>query len=379
MTSNNGNGDRRGRGEGSIKQLPNGTFKARMSYVDAAGNRHRPTAYFETKKEARAWLHDQHSKHGKGQLADSGRRTVGKWLDEWLTIKKPQVEPNSYTPMETHVRLHLAPIIGRTALVKLRPSHIAAMYSALEEQGVSPAMRKKVGVTLTSALTDAVKLGLLASNPAKAIKKPKVNRQEIHPLDPAQVRAFLAATEQDRLHALYVLAIDSGARQGEVFGLLWSEVDWDAGCIAVVRSLEERAGHHRLKDTKSASSRRRIPVSAATMAALNAHRQRQLAEGHYRADGPVFVDTEGHFLRKSNVRRRSFLLALRKAKLPATTRFHDLRHTSATLLLLAGVNIKAVSRRLGHASVVITLDTYSHVLPEMDEQAIAAMQRILAI
>jgi integrase len=347
-----------------------------MSYVDAAGQRHQPTAYFDSKKEARAWLHEQHDKHNKGQLADSGRRTAGQWFDEWLTIKKAQVEGNTLAYHAQNVQLYLSPHLARTPLAKLRPPHVAAMYSALEEQGISAATRKHAGITLSAALNDAVKMGLLPSNPAKAIKKPEAAKPEIHPLDPEKVAVFLAAAALDRLHALYVLAIDSGMRQGELYGLLWDAVDFDAGTVSVLRSLEEKSGKHRLEDVKTATSRRRIRLSPATLAALNLHRQKQLAKGHYREDGPVFCDTEGGWLRKPNVYNHSFVKALKLAGLSGV-RFHDLRHTCATLLLLRGVNVKAVSVRLGHASIKTTLDNYSHVLPEMDEQAASTMDALL--
>jgi integrase len=254
---------RRNRGEGSIQELPNGQVKVRMSFVDAQGKRHQPTAYFPTKKEARAWLHDQHSKHVRGQLADSGRRTLGEWLSEWLTIKKPQVEPNTFVYYEQNVRIHLTPILGRTPLAKLRPSHVAALYATLTDKGIGPATQKHVGIALSSALNDAVKMGFLPINPARAVKKPKAQRHEIHPLDAEQARAFLRATATDRLHALYVLALDTGMRQGELFGLLWDTVNFSTGTVSVLRSLEEKAGQHRLKDVKTPTSRRSIRVSAA--------------------------------------------------------------------------------------------------------------------
>jgi integrase len=347
-----------------------------MSYVDAAGKRHQPSASFATRKAARAWLHDMHSKHDRGQLADSGRRTVGQWLQEWLSIKKAQVEPNTFAFHEYNVRLRLQPTLGRIPLAKLRSSHVASLYSALTAKSVSAASQKHAGVTLSAALNDAVKMGMLISNPAKAIKKPKVSRKEIHPLDADQVRDFLDATEHDRLHAMYVLAIDSGMRQGELFGLLWDCVDWGAETVTVQRSLEERHGIHRLKDVKTASSRRRIRVSPATMSALNEHRRAQLAKGHYRDDGPVFCDTAGGWLRKSNLHGNSFMKALKRAGL-ARIRFHDLRHTAATLMLLGGINIKAVSATLGHADIGTTLNVYSHFMPEMAEQRADVMHKIL--
>jgi integrase len=318
-----------------------------------------------------------YAKHDRGQLASSGRRTVGQWLAEWLTIKRPSIEPNTYHFHESNVRLHLLPVLARTPLTKLRPSHVASLYTALTNKGVSPASQKHAGVTLSAALNDAVRMGLLASNPARSIRKPKAARREMRTLDADQVRLFLTAAEEDRLYAMYVLALDTGMRQGELFGLLWDAVDFATGTITVMRSLEERHGIHRLKDVKTASSRRRIRVSPATMAALNQHRRKQLAKGLYRDDGPVFCDSAVGWLRKCNTFRDSFLKALKRAGLPRV-RFHDLRHTAATLMLLNDINVKAVSATLGHADIGTTLNVYSHFVPEMAEQRREVMQRILA-
>jgi integrase len=212
---------RRNRGDGSIKQLANGTFKVRMSYVDAAGKRHQPTAYFDTAKAARAWLHEMHNKHDRGQLADSGRRTVGQWLDEWLSIKRGKVAPNTQLFYENKVRLYLKPHLARTPMAKLRPTHVAGLYSRLAEQGISAATQRHAGVVLSVALNDAVRMGLLTNNPSKSISKPQVEAVEIHPLDAAQVGTLLSAAAEHRLYPLIVLALDSGMRQGELFGLHW--------------------------------------------------------------------------------------------------------------------------------------------------------------
>ncbi|MHB1422127.1 MAG: tyrosine-type recombinase/integrase [Gemmataceae bacterium] len=367
---------RRNRGEGNIQQQPDGRFKVRMSYVDGQGKRHQPTAYFETKKQALSWLHEQHDKHNKGELANSGKRTVGQWLDEWLIIKKPQVEPNTYAAHEQHVRLYLVPQLGRTPLAKLRPPHVASLYTALADKGISPTTQKHAAVTLSAALNLAVKMGFLANNPARSIAKPKADPAEIHPLDGQQVRDFLDATASDRLHALYVLALDSGMRQGEIFALHWPEVDFDTGVITVKQSLEERNGNHRLKKPKTKWSRRSFRVSPVTLDALNTHRQRQLAEGFYRADGPVFCNARGGLIHKPNFYTHSFFPAKKRAGLPGL-RFHDLRHTSATLMLLSGINVKAVATMLGHKDAYMTLNVYSHVLPQMNDERAAVMQRIL--
>jgi integrase len=204
--------------------------------------------------------------------------------------------------------------------------------------------------------------------------------------DASQVTRFLGAAKEDRLYALYVLALDSGMRQGELVALQWADVDFTAGSVVVQRSLEEINGKLRLKDTKSAKGRRRIELSRFAQDALHEHRKAMLAEGKDVRTGPVFCAPEGGWLRKGNFLRRSFWPCIesanqktRAAAVEAGTqppddlpviRFHDLRHTCATLLLLADVNVKVVSERLGHASIQLTLDTYSH---EMQKAAVAKM------
>jgi integrase len=243
---------------------------------------------------------------------------------------------------------------------------------------------------LHTALRDAVRLKLIPFNPAHEIAKPKPQKKEMTVYDVDQVARFLESAREDRLFALYVLALDSGMRQGELFALLWSDLDLAAGVVRVQRSLEEINGHCRPKETKSARGRRRIDLSQYTIEVLHEHRKRMLAEGNI--NGPVFCDRQGGWLRKGNVLRRSFWAIIRRANDKANKeaeksrtepallpdiRFHDLRHTCATLLLLADENVKVVSERLGHASVQLTLDTYSHVLPTMQKRAAQKMNSIL--
>jgi integrase len=250
------------------------------------------------------------------------------------------------------------------------------MYARMEKHEDSASERHKTGKLLRQALRHAVNLGLLAANPASKIPLPKVVKEEIHPLDAPQSHLFLERAAEDRLYAMYAVALDSGMRQGELFGLAWPDLNFETGSVQVQRSLEEIKGHLRLKELKTKAARRRIRLSGFALDALHEHRKRMLAEGRNVKDGPVFCDTEGKRLRKSNVQRRSFDRIVSKAALPENTRFHDLRHTCATLLLLADVNAKVVSERLGHSKIQITLDTYSHVLPTMQEKAADALNGI---
>jgi integrase len=368
---------RRGRGEGCISQRGDGTWEAKISLgYDAAGKRRRVTVYGSTMQEVQDKLRDKQTDLGRGVDVTAGRITLAQWLTRWLAMVKPTVEPNTYGPYERHVRLHIAPVLGTVRLCQLKRGDVVNFYPELGRRGVSATMQRKVGTTLTVALNKAVDLELIPSNPATKVRKPKARKHEMQVLDPEQVARFRAEAASDRLEALYVTALDSGARPGELFALLWPDVDFERGFISVTKSLEDIEGILRVKDAKTAKSRRRIDLSRHTLDVLAEHRKRMLAAGYYAADRPVFCDSEGGYLRISNLRRDSFKPILLRAGLP-DIRLYDLRHTCATMLLLADQPAKVVSERLGHSSVTLTLDTYSHILPTMQRRAADIMGHLL--
>jgi integrase len=365
------NRKRRGRGEGGIRyRADKGLW---VSEVRTGAGKRR-TVYGKTKQEVQDRLRRLHNDIASGIGTEASSLTVGQWLARWLEIVKPTVEPGTYEPYARHVRLHLTPHIGNVKLVKLSKSHIREWYAKLASGGMSAAMQRKVGTTLTIALNQAVRDDLLPGNPALKIKKPKAQKPDIAPLDPEQVIAFLQAARTDRLFAFYRTALDSGARPGELFALLWPDVDFEGQFITINKSLENIGGRLRVKAAKTAKSRRRVDLSAETIKALVEHRKQMLAEGHIA--GPVFCASCGGYLRIDNLRFYSFLPILEKAGL-SERRLYDLRHTCATLLLLADVPAKVVSERLGHASITMTLDTYSHVLPTMQRNAADVLGRLL--
>jgi integrase len=253
-------------------------------------------------------------------------------------------------------------------------AHVDQLYAAMAAAGASADARHKAGIVLGTALRHAVRGRMLIANPVSDMPKPKPVRKEIRPLDLEQVTRLLSAARTDRLYALYVMALDSGMRQGELFGLQWEDFDWTGATVQVRHSLEEIKGKLRLKDVKTKHGRRRIKLAASTLDALHEHRKAQLAAGL--VGNRVFCDTDGGWLRKSNTMRRSFSPLVKRAGVPPI-RFHDLRHTTATLLLLANVNPKIVSERLGHSKIQVTLDTYSHLLPTMQDGAAEQLERLL--
>jgi integrase len=196
------------------------------------------------------------------------------------------------------------------------------------------------------------------------------------PLDRDQARALLAAYLDERLAALFALAVDSGCRSAELRALHWPEVDFPAGTVFIKQALEDISGQPvRLKPPKTKAGRRVVHLAPQTVEALRAHREAMRRQGREVTTGPVFPTLTGTWIRQPILHRTTCRI-LRRAKLPMV-RFHDLRHTSATLLLQAGVNIKIIAARLGHSSIVVTLNTYAHLLPEMQETVVAAMANIL--
>ena len=224
--------------------------------------------------------------------------------------------------------------------------------------------------------------GLVPRNATEAVKPPQVRREEIHPLTPVQVKTLFEAAKGDRLESLYVLAVTTGLRQGELLGLKWDDVDMEAGTLQVRRTLTTAKGGPVLSAPKTKASRRTVKLSKTALEALRSHLTRQLEDidrvgSLWRENGLIFASEVGEPLDRREISTRRFKPLLERAGLPRV-RFHDLRHTCATLLLSKNVNPKIVSEMLGHATIAITLDTYSHVLPTMQESAAKAMEEALS-
>jgi integrase len=369
---------RRGRGEGGINQRPDGTWEARISLgYDGNGKRRRKTVYGKSKTEVQEKLRAMQSSASAGTLADSSKLTVALYLDHWLNgPAKESVGETTWPRYEQLTRLRINPYIGGVRLTQLTCLHVEQMLSDLRVAGVSARGRQMAVNVLSAALKHATRKRppLIPFNPVASVAKPRPSKPEIRPFTPEQVGKFLAAAAADRLFGLYLMAIDTGMREGELFALEWDDIDFTAGSVMVRRALKEVRGKVWVEDLKTEKSRRRVELAPATLDALHEHRKAQLAEGN--AGRLVFCAPDGGYLRRPNLAQRHFRPLLARAGLPRI-RFHDLRHTAATLLLLANERTKVVSERLGHASTMTTEATYQHVLPTMQKQAAEKMNQIL--
>ncbi|HVC35336.1 MAG TPA: site-specific integrase, partial [Chloroflexota bacterium] len=307
------------------------------------------------------------------------REFLERWLRDYVATRIPKLSTRaSYT---ARVRKHVIPTLGALPLTKLTPGKIQELYRVKLESGLSSTTVNDVHRVLHRALVYAVKLGLVARNVCDATEPPKRRRPEMATWTPAECLRFLATAQDNRYHPLFATAIYSGLRQGELLGLRWTDVDLDAGTLTVQQTLEKAGTAPRFGTPKTKKSRRTVPIPAEAVIVLRAwkaeqNQERLLRGPAYRDYGLVFTVAGGAPVSRHNLCRRDFATLTARAGVPRV-RFHDLRHTSATLLLAANVNPKVVSERLGHSGIGITMDTYSHVTPTMQRDAANVLGRVL--
>lgn len=333
-----------------------------------------------------------------GGLPAAPRLTVAQLLDRWLRdYARGAVAPTTYADYERIVRRHLTPALGSTPLRKLTPAAIQAYYSAKLASGLSTTTVRYHHVVLREALQHGVRWGLLAANPADRTSPPRPRKPEHQVLDTEQVRLFLAeARRSSPYYSLYLAAVLTGMRAGELLGLAWDSVDLVTGALLVRRTLYRLGRQILLKEPKSRASRRMVPIPPVLVEELLALRRRQeetrrqlplcpdgincrdAACAGWHETGLVFTQANGKPLHLHNVAQGDFKRVLRRAGLPLI-RFHDLRHGHATWLLAAGVHPKVTQERLGHSSVGITLDLYSHTVRGLQERAAQELEERLGL
>ncbi len=368
---------RRCNGEGTISKRRDGRWVAAVS-LD--GGR-RKFVYAHTREEAARKLTELLKAKLDGMPITTDRQTVKDFLLSWLETVRPSLSARAWRRYSEYVRLHAVPEFGRILLSRLTPQHLQRLYARKLEQGLSAMTVRHLHATLHKALADAARWGSVARNVADLATPPRVERQEMKTLTPQEARVLLEVATGDRLYALYALALSSGVRRGELLGLRWDDVKLERGIVEIQRTLQRTGNEFTFVEPKTQRSRRQIILTRTAVAALKQHHARQLEERlrlgpAWDDNNLVFCNQVGRPLESSNLLQRSFYPLLERAGLPRI-RFHDLRHTYATLALGQGVHPKVVSDALGHASIAITMDTYSHVTPAMHQQAADALDAVL--
>jgi integrase len=338
--------------------------------------------YGETKQEVQAKLDAIRADVRAGTHPDAGNLSVGQLLEQWLKSSQAKTSTRTHEERERVVRLHLKPRVGRLKLAKLTALHVEGLYADLHADKVGPFAVRTAADLLAIALNHAVRLQLMPSSPAARVPKPRLPKPEKCFLTDAQVKALVSAAAGAACRPLLVLALATGCRQGEILGLSWDDVDLDGGSLTVRKSLSKTRGGFVLKEPKNPTSRRTVKLPAAAVEALAPLKASAVTAGLLAA--PVFCTRTGGHLDKKNVIRAFRAVVTRANKgadapaVPPAVRFHDLRHTVASLLLSKGCSLRAVAARLGHADPAMTLRVYAHVMPNDDAQLAERLDAVLA-
>ncbi len=352
---------------------------------DATGKRRYHNKTFHgTKKQAESWLNGALVRLDKGEPIEALPITVDEYFDKWLNeAAKKRLRERTYQGYEDLLRLYVRPTIGKQRLADVTPLDLQSLYTKMSESGLSARTVRYVHAVLSSAFKQAMKWEILERDVTRLVDLPKQQRKEMRALSQGEAARFLQAVEGDRYAVLFAFALSSGMRPEEYLALQWKDVDWQRGAATVQRVLVWReGGGWRYEEPKTTKSRRTIPLSPSVMAKLKAHHRSQLEErmkagSLWQNNDLVFATETGTPLYPNNLRQRHFKPALKRAGLPEEVRLYDLRHTMATLLLAGNENPKIVSERLGHSSITLTLDVYSHVLPDMQQGAVEKLENLL--
>jgi integrase len=374
---------------GHIRERSPGSFELRYSLGTdpATGKRRIATATVRgNRKDAEKELRRLLRALDTGEHVDPNRITVRGWLATWLAAVQAEVAPRTHERYSEIVNNFLAPMMGNLQVAKLAPAHLQDAYNGWatagrrdgKAGGLSPRTRRHIHRILSAALGRAVEQQLIARNPCDAFKKrlPKVERREMATLTAHQAQALLAAIRRARVYWPVLIALATGARRGEILALRWRNVDLDRGSLCVIESLEQTKAGLRFKAPKNEKTRA-ITLPAFAVAELRSLKREQaesLLMLGVRQSGATLVcaRADGEPMPPRSL-THEFLKAIRRVEDVPQVRFHDLRHSHATQLLVAGVHPKVAQERLGHSSISVTLDLYSHVTGTMQEDAAAKL------
>ena len=367
----------RGRNEGSLSQRSNKNWQAQI-YNDGKRISHT----FTTKQAAQVWLRQMQGQLEQGLNYQGTKTTLAEYLPQWLENSRITLRENTAYHYALVVRKHILPRIGKLQLKDLTLARVEQFYSQLIQDGIGIRTVRITHNILHKALEKAVRYRLILYNPCHGAALPRYKHGEMKVLDQSQVTTFLIAAQDSPYQALYHLAVVTGMRQGELFGLKWSDLQWTSGILHVQRQAHDIAGKGAsFSEPKTKSGRRTIALGDNTLQVLRQHRNSEpgrisTAGNRWKDNDLIFPSTFGTPINPSNM-RLDFNQVLVKAGLPKI-RFHDLRHTAASLMLNHGVPAIVVSKILGHSKPSITLDIYGHLYVEMKDEAAKLMDQLVS-
>lgn len=372
---------RRGPCEGSIYQRKDGRWAGSVHLGYEGGKRIRKHVLGHSRAEVKEKLAVVQRLQTEQRPIPDLRLRLGPFLRQWLDeVARPVIRDSTYASYKGIVELHLVPGLGRIPLAKLTPAEVQSFLNAKLAAGLSPRRVQYIHAVLRRALVTAERWGLASRNVARLVDPPRVRHREITPLTPEQARRLIETSTEDRYRAIWITALGTGLRQGELLGLRWDDVDLKAGRLRVRHTLANVGGTLTLLEPKTDRSRRLVVLPRVVRVELRAHRTRQkedrlLAGSRWTDSGHVFATMLGRPHHAATI-TRAFQDALDRAKLP-DVRFHDLRHSAATFLLSQGFTLEDVKNLLGHSSIVLTSNTYGHVLEQRQREVAMGMDAVL--
>lgn len=405
---------KRSNGEGTVYfNAKRQRWESQASFKDELGKSKRKLFVGQSQKEVNKKRKEWQKEIDSGFLpsASSAKTLLEVWINRWLQdFVKPSVKIKTYEKYNSSMKYVLLKF-AETPIAKITTTEMQRFFNELlisggqEETGVKSSTVRSARRHLIACFDKALAIGLIIKNVVRLTVPPRLTKEEIHPLNEIQIVTLLNVAKEGEyiyidkkqhqkpsidnqyLQALaytsIVLAINTGMRLGEVFGLKWSDVDFQNKVINIQRSLSSTATQGLiLEDPKTKGSRRRIPITANVTNVLTTYRENQkqfadlLGDVFQNTEDLAFCNSYGKPMSPSNFSRRFFKKITKKTGINNRFSFHDLRHTHATLLLQQGVNIKVISERLGHSSINITLDTYSHIMPSMQETAVQTLDNL---
>ena len=377
---------KRANGEGNIRKRKDGRWEGRFTagHDPATGKQIFKNVLGKTQAEVKAKLKNALVEAGQVDFAKSGKYTVGAWMDEWFeNVAKIKVRPSSHQTYKGYIDNHIKPNIGNIPLEKLTTMDLQKFYRKLltkgrvdriesreQPKGLSAKTVRNINQVISSAMDLAVAQKIILTNPTNACELPKVEHQEMQTIPAEQLQAFLEEARATGVYEMYYIELATGLRRGELLGLKWQDIDWKNGIIKVRRQVARVDGKIVEAPLKTKNSYRAVTISQQAIEVLKQQKAKTNDQYVFPSPngGPISPDSVNNMLKR----------VLERAGIPKV-RFHDLRHTFATIALQNGVDIKTVSGMLGHFSAGFTLDTYAHVTTAAQKEAAQTMGNILSL
>lgn len=361
----------RGKGEGTIHKLPNGTYQARMTVgYDENGKQKRQAKYFKTMKDAKEWITEVKAARDKGDCIEPSKMTVGEWLDIWMTeYKKRSIRPSSYKAYSSVVEQCIKPALGKHKLKDLRHEMIQKFVNDLSDKGQVHMSIVRAHSILHGALDQAVTNGLVLKNVSLKVKFPKQSKKESMRVLSAEEQAkFIEFAKDDPYGEIFIIMLATGLRIGEALVLTWNDIDFDKGMLQVNKTLTYKRMGSNFKLgvglTKTEAGTREVPLLDSITNLLQEKIRQDIPNQH----NLLFSNISGELLDSSVVRSHFHQIA-KKVGIDGVHP-HTLRHTFATRGLENGIDLKVMQELLGHSSIKMTADTYTHVLPDKKKDSI---------